>query len=258
MRTDLEITTGLEPVLAAAGIRTALDALDPALGEPVVASRSSWVRRVPAGDRSLYVKCFVYPTLKDVALRVVSRRFLWHRARREWRSIALQERLGLPTVNRVALGEVRRLGILRAAALVTEEVRDAIRLDRSLRGGSPPALPGNLGSYVARMHLAGFTHGDLNARNVLVSGDGADLRNVDSGRGRLQPWRFRFTAGHLRDVAPLVLALRVLSGQEAAEALLAEYLEEMDLGVPADFQRRLESEIGRIEAKETARLDGVG
>jgi hypothetical protein len=37
--------------------------------------------------------------------------------------------------------------------------------------------------------------------------------------------------------------------------MVAVYLEEMDRGAPADFGRRLEDEIGRIVAKERARLD---
>ena len=173
MADNLEITTGMGPLLAAAGIRDVAGALARDLGEPVAASRSSWVRRVPAGGRALYVKCFVYPTIKDVLLRILSRRLRWHRALREWRSIALQEKLGLPIVNRVALGESRRLGILRASVLVTEEVGGATRLDRRLRERKSDDLPELVARYVARMHLAGFTHGDLNARNVIVSG-GAD------------------------------------------------------------------------------------
>ena len=244
----------MEAILSAAGVRKASDLLDPALGEPVTKSRSSWVRRVPVGARALYVKCFVYPTLKDVVLRIVSRRFVWHRARREWRSLGLQERLGLPCVKRVALGEVRRSGFLRAAVLVTEEVGGATRLDGWLRSEDGAGMPERVGRYVARLHLAGFAHGDLNARNLIVSGPERELRNVDSGRGRSEPWTGRLTRHHVRDVAPLVLAFRVLRDDQAAKALVAEYLEEMDLGVRADFDGRVEAEIRRIEAKERARL----
>jgi tRNA A-37 threonylcarbamoyl transferase component Bud32 len=257
MAEKLEITTGKEPLLSAAGIRTVSDLLDPALGEPVIRSRSSWVRRVQAGERALYVKCFVYPTLKDVVLRMLSRRLVWHRARREWMSLGLQERLGLPCVPRVALGEVRRSGILRAAALVTEEIRGATRLDACLRSGDGAGMPERVGRYVARLHLSGFAHGDLNARNLILSGPELELRNVDSGRGRSQPWTGRFTRHHVRDVAPLVLAFRVLRDDRAAKALVDAYLERMDLGVPADFDRRVETEIRRIEEKERARL-GAG
>jgi tRNA A-37 threonylcarbamoyl transferase component Bud32 len=255
MADNLEITTGLGPLLASAGIRDVADALDPDLGEPVIASRSSWVRRVPAGGTALYVKCFVYPTLKDVVLRIVSRRFLWHRARREWRCLELQEKLGLPVPVRVALGERRRSGILRAAVLVTQEVAGARRLDHRLLADGGGGLPERVGRYVARLHLAGFTHGDLNARNVLVSGEGSELLNVDSGRGRRRPWRGRFAHDHVRDLAPLVLAFRAIQGEGPANAVVTEYLEEMNLGRPSDLDRRVEAEIGRIERKERARLE---
>src|SRR5262245_1187755 len=85
----LEIAPGMSPLLEAAGIRSFADAIRRDLGTPVAGSRSSWVRRVPAGERAVYVKCFVYPTLKDAVLRIASRRFIHHRALREWRSLEL-------------------------------------------------------------------------------------------------------------------------------------------------------------------------
>jgi tRNA A-37 threonylcarbamoyl transferase component Bud32 len=255
MADQLEITTGMEALLSAAGIGGLSDLLDPALGEPVTKSRSSWVRRVPAGARAVYVKCYVYPTLKDVLLRILSRRFLWHRARREWRNLGLQERLGVAAAKRVAFGERRRSGVLRAAVLVTEAIPGAAPLDEWLRDGKGgPSIAGQAGRYVARMHLAGFAHGDLNARNLLLSGPEPEIRNVDSGRGHPLPWAGRLTRHHVRDVAPLVLAFRVLRDDQAAEAMVAAYLEEMDLGAPAGFDGRVEAEIRRIEAKERARL----
>jgi tRNA A-37 threonylcarbamoyl transferase component Bud32 len=258
----LEVAPGMEGLLAAAGIHDARDALDPRLGAAVTAARSSWVRRVEtAGRGAVYVKCFVYPTAKDVILRIVSRRLVWHRARREWRSMLLQEKLGLPVVNRVALGEIRLSGFLRAAVLVTEELAGARPLHRILRDGAgwPAEMPETaaaIADYAARLHTSGFVHGDLNARNVLVaSSDGTvDVRNIDSARGRRLRWRGRLWTSHLRDLAPLALAFSVIRGKAAAAELTARYLSRVRVSPTPALGARIEAEVRRIEKKERSRL----
>jgi hypothetical protein len=265
-RARLEIASGMRPRLEAAGIRSLGDALDPGIGARVAGSRSSWVRRVPAGPRALYVKCFVYPTAKDVLLRIVSRRFLWHRARREWRSIALQQELGLPVAERVCLGELRRLGILRASVLVTDEIEGVRRLDEWLHDEAAGGRPGIesaaiVARYAVLLHGRGFVHGDLNARNVLLRAhmDGpVQVFNVDSARGRRHPWRGRLTPSHLGDLAPLVIAFRVLLGRGAARSLVGSYAAGLGIALTEAVERRLEAEISRIGAKEARRLEETG
>jgi hypothetical protein len=257
----VETAPGAEPLLEAAGLATIADALNPDIGTPVAGSRSSWVRRVPAGATALYVKCFVYPTARDALLRIVSRRLVWHRARREWRSLGLQEALGLPAIRRVCLAEFRRLGLLRAAVLATEELAGAQALDVLLREGraaaGPMALADAAGRHVARLHAAGFVHGDLNARNVLVrdGSDGAlDLRSIDSARGRRRRWAGAPARAHLGDLAPLVLAFTILAGANAADRVVASYAAGVGIGRSAVQAHRLGQAVGRIAARESARL----
>lgn len=248
---------GKQPLLDAAGIRGIADALNPALGMPVAGSRTGWVRNVPAGTRSVYVKVLTYPTLKDVMLRLASRRFFWHRARREWQCIALQDDLGLPAVPRVCFGEVRQNGILRAAVLVTEEVPAAVKLDAWLREAERSAAPGVIGGYVARLHAAGFHHGDLNARNLLVAAGSSgtpDCWNVDSGRGRRCDWHGRITTDHIRDLAPLLLAFRVIVGADSMQSLTRAYASLLGVGFTRATSRMLEAEMIRIEPRELRRL----
>jgi tRNA A-37 threonylcarbamoyl transferase component Bud32 len=257
--TRLDVADGKAPLLDAAGIHSLDDALRLDLGDPIAASRSTWVRRVPAGTSHVYVKVLTYPTAKDLLLRILSRRFLWHRARREWRCIKLQQDMGLPAAGPVCFGELRHHGFLRAAVLVTEEIPGATRLDDWLRNGDADgrAAAASAGAYVARLHLRGFHHGDLNARNVLVTtnaGGSLDFWNVDSGRGRRSPWHRRVTVDHIRDIAPVALACRAIAGEEAMQECLHSYAAAVLVPFTAATARMLEAEMLRIEPRERRRL----
>lgn len=258
--TRLEIASGTEALLEAAGFRTFEDLVDPKIGTLIAGSRSGSVRRVPSGSTALFVKCFTYPTVKDAILRIVSRRFRRHRARREWLSIELQERLGLPVVARVCIGERRQRLLLRTTVLVTEELSGARGLDEWLQDPEGERestdLPAIVAGYVALLHRNGFVHGDLNARNVLIrrAGVGLDLRNVDSAHGRHVTWNRQLTRCHLRDLAPLALAFRVIDGAGAEAELVLAYASEMGTLVTPRVARMLQQEIARISKKEERRL----
>jgi serine/threonine-protein kinase RIO1 len=251
-----EVAPGMSPLLEAAGIHCVDDALKKEIGTPVAGARSSWVRRVPAGDHALYVKCFVYPTLKDALLRFASRRFIHHRALREWRSIELQKTLGLPVVEPVCLGELRRMGLLRASVIATEEFSGCKRLDDLLRDGDG-AVRANaadaVAHYIARLHRSGFIHGDLNARNVLVR-DEKDLRNVDSSHGRRRQWPGRLTIEHLKDLAPISLAFHLLAGPEREAEFRRAYAAAAGVEFSAAMGTALDAEIARIQPKESRRI----
>lgn len=84
------------------------------------------------------------------------------------------ELAGLPTARVVAAAERRRLGFLLRSYLLMEEIPDAIMLRRHLRTGQRPGpdLLRAAAALVARLHQEGFTHGDLNERNLLLTPSG--------------------------------------------------------------------------------------
>lgn len=228
-------------------------------------SRTSWVRRLQIdGGRAVFAKCFYYPTPLDLVLRIVSRRMWWHRAEREWRSLRIQEELGIPTVGRLALGERRQFGLLRSALLVTEEFHGAIRLDRWLAAASRWSAHGAaeavdaLAGWVARVHRAGFVHGDLNARNVLVRAPEMvtpEFRAIDAGRGARSRWRGTVSRRHARDLAPIALACELILGTEHASRFLARYAREAAIGDLSSTEEVVSREVSRVRGHEARRLD---
>ena len=87
--------------------------------------------------------------------------------------------LGIPTPQVVAVGELRHLGLLEAAAIVTQEVPDSLNLaqfandvwlqmSRRERRTVAHQIVESLVSQLRTAHAAGFHHQDLKWRNVLV------------------------------------------------------------------------------------------
>jgi tRNA A-37 threonylcarbamoyl transferase component Bud32 len=93
------------------------------------------------------------------------------RARRGFRKAYHLELAGVPTARVVAAAERRPLGLLLRSYLLMEELPDTVMLRRHLRDGHRPgpALLRALARLVARLHDEGFTHGDLNERNLLLN-----------------------------------------------------------------------------------------
>lgn len=117
-------------------------------------------------------------------------RFLWSgnkssRAWQEWRLLALLTGKGLPVPRPVA-ALVSRRGLLYTAAILTLRIPGARPLSEHL---PPCALDAGiwhqLGRLVARFHLAGADHADLNAHNILLDTHGK-LWLVDFDKGRIR------------------------------------------------------------------------
>ncbi len=100
------------------------------------------------------------------------------RAEAEWDAGRALEAAGVPTAVPLAMAE-RRQVVLRDAALVQREIRDAIHLNAYVRAhfagdGEEErrrrALYTELARIIRRMHEAGLIHNDLHGGNVLVNG----------------------------------------------------------------------------------------
>jgi heptose I phosphotransferase len=161
----------------------------------------------PAGPRTFFLKRHVPLSAREklcAALRLARPRTP---GRVEWENIAALERLGIPTMTRVAFGEERCCG---RSFVMTEEIADATPADDFARanwiGYSPAAVAARrdfarrLGDLVRTLHSAGLTHRDLYLCHVFVrrtGGSGFALHLIDLqrvGPRRLARWRVKDVA----------------------------------------------------------------
>lgn len=157
------------PALLTPAAAQVLDAPDRFLDLRARVLKQGQTSTVGAGD-GLVLKRFnlrkPFNLLKDLARR--------SRALRGFRQAYHLELAGLPTARVVAAAERRVLGLLLRSYLLMEEIPDATMLRRHLREGHRPgpALLRAAAALVARLHEEGFTHGDLNERNLLLTPSG--------------------------------------------------------------------------------------
>lgn len=116
--------------------------------------------------------------------------YLWSgrkrtRAFREFRLLAALADAGLPVPSPVA-ARYQREGLRYRADLMTRLVPDAQTLSSRIESQRlDEALARAVGATLARFHLFGAWHADLNAHNILVDADSA-IWLIDFDRGRLR------------------------------------------------------------------------
>jgi 3-deoxy-D-manno-octulosonic acid kinase len=124
--------------------------------------------------------------------KLVEDRYVWLGERRtrafaEWRLLAELRRRGLPVPAPVAAQYVRS-GLAYCADLITEELPDSRTL-ASLMTQQASMLTADqwrsVGGTIARFHLQGVHHADLNAHNILLGNDAA-VYLLDFDRGRIR------------------------------------------------------------------------
>lgn len=124
----------------------------------------------------------VGPVLRD--------RYLWTGAERtrcvrEWRLLAALHERGLPVPAPVAARFIRA-GLTYTADLITAQLPPSVTLAKAICTG--PLLPQQwqaIGRTVARFHVQGVHHADLNAHNILLGTDGA-VYVLDFDRGQIR------------------------------------------------------------------------
>ncbi len=108
------------------------------------------------------------------------------RAFREWCLLHTLTGLGLPVPVPVA-AHVKRLGWFYQADLLTVQIEPAETLADCLSGQAlDSAVWRRLGRCIRRFHDHHVCHADLNARNILLDGDGA-VHLIDFDRGAIRP-----------------------------------------------------------------------
>lgn len=179
----------------ASGLRLCrtFDLGDPQLGEPVAASRTSWVRRVRILASDYFVKTYDYKSL-GARLRGALRNtgpLRKSRAQREAIALSWLRSHGFAAPEPVGWEEFRSFGLLRRAILVTSAFPGR-SLDAVLPELPAPAraeVGVALGAFVARLHAAGFRDGNLDLRNLLLHEDRSALSfaKIDSPKFRIVP-----------------------------------------------------------------------
>jgi heptose I phosphotransferase len=204
------------------------------------------VARVELGEGTAYLKRQQRVSWKE---RFASARAGWglvSRCLREARVLDALQREGIPAPRWLAVGED---GAGRAFVLV--EGAPGVTLAAWLGGTDDPAarrrMAERLGADLARVHAAGFVHGDLYAKHVLVGPGGRTFCLLDWQRGR-RAGRWA-TARRLRDLAALHATLPAhLAGARLRLACLRAYRRGLAVaGWPADVPaRRVATEANRL------------
>lgn len=109
----------------------------------------------------------------------------------EWRLLAELRRRGLPVPAPIAARYVRGLLTYRAD-LITELLPGTRTLADVITGHELPEAGWRaIGGTIAAFHREGVHHADLNANNILLGGNGANVYLLDFDRGRIEargPW----------------------------------------------------------------------
>ena len=171
----LQVVSAWRERLGALGIAADSGWMALSRGELVSRSPSTRCYRIPLGDgENVYFKRYVYAPRKLLEF--------WLRPSKavvEAFGFARLRALGIPSLEVLALGEVRRFGMLRAACVVTRGVPHSRTLEQFAREQWYPLpepersrvyreIAARLLEQVRRAHRAGFFHHDLKWRNILI------------------------------------------------------------------------------------------
>jgi tRNA A-37 threonylcarbamoyl transferase component Bud32 len=148
------------------------------------------------------------------------------RAFAEWRLLDYLAQRGLQVPKPVA-AFYRRAGMTYRCDLITERVPDAQSLSATLAGSPLPQSAWRaIGAAIARLHVHGVDHADLNAHNILLDAN-QNISVIDFDRGRLRApgrWTLRNLRRLEHSLAKISMSLPPDRFTPAAwEQLLAGY-----------------------------------
>lgn len=173
---------------------------------------------------------------------------------REARQLSALGAAGIPAV-RPLLAVARFAGprcVSQALALELEP--HARPLDDALRADDPPSRAERiaaLAALVARLHLAGFEHGDLYLRNVLV--DDGRMLLLDCWRARRHGQRPLALRPSARELGCLLLETDGLLSFAERELLVADYLARRAPTGRSFDRKQIERAIARALARQRRR-----
>jgi hypothetical protein len=165
-------------------------------GEAVVDHRSSWVRKLPIGAATFFIKNYEYISWSDRTGNWAKWTAPWRqsRAARECAALTWLRAHGFAAPEPLACFESRRLGFLQQATLITSAF-DGAAADQILSTADATTqrdLAAAIGAFVNALHERGFRDRNLDLRNLLIQqhNEQITIAKIDSPRFRLvQPGR---------------------------------------------------------------------
>ena len=151
-----------------------LDKVFSCTGKKITSDRISQVIKIKVGVKYYYVKRYY------AAGKAFRRYFGRSRIRAEWESLIAFANLGVAIPQIVGFGQRTELGQFKYGAMITEEIADSIDL-ATLMETHPEILQdkqwrlsvmNQIADYTGKIHNAGYVHGNLNWRNILVTLNG--------------------------------------------------------------------------------------
>jgi tRNA A-37 threonylcarbamoyl transferase component Bud32 len=179
----------LAPAMRDELARVALAAASGAGGEPLRRSRHASTYRVPWPHGGNHVGREVYVKVFDASrgLASLKERVRGSKATNMARMLATLEKAGfrVPSLLMIGRERNRRRSIVVTTAAVGESLAELFARDGSGAVQHKRTLLHALGSEVARLHRAGFVHGDLTPHNVFVdNGASVQFTFIDHDRTR--------------------------------------------------------------------------
>ena len=136
------------------------------------------IYRVNLPGAAFYIKHFRSVKMFHFLHRIIKK----DRARKEYESAKYLSKIGIATINPMAIGERRKYGVLVESFLISEAIPNGMTMhefiERHILGGHVPLtarfrfqLTFELAKLAAKIHEAGIEHRDLHERNVIVQLD---------------------------------------------------------------------------------------
>jgi len=155
----------------------------------------------------------------------------------EAKNIELLPKLGVKSVNLVGVGELRDMGVLKGALVITKELSPHVPLHKWIYAHWPSidekwrvGLIRSIADVYVKMNSQGYYDRDTGLKNFLYDPNRPDeLFKIDSPKGVLGAGGKLKWRRAVADVARPWRDLRSLAGQEYAEMLLVEYARKMDV-----------------------------
>jgi len=228
------------------------DWLELAPGTAVSISNRVKAYRVPLKDgRCVYFKTYSFHgQLMDYFMRP-------SKCAIEVNSYQTLSSIGIPTIKTLAFGEERVFGMLKSCCVVTEGIDDTTQLEEFALEQwhhMPPAekkkayeeIFVETAKFTRKAHKAGFFHGDLKWRNILISKkDGTYCTTwIDCPRGKKMS--FRAKRGQMVDLSCLArLGLSYLTRTQRYRFLKTYLAEEATSSEIKQLWRRVDSHLSR-------------
>lgn len=175
------------------GFHSLWDLSERSVGSPITNARSSWVRLVHSSTKSFYIKTYDYPRLRDRLRGTLRNTGPWRasRAAREHAALAWLHEAGFHGPRSCGFADFRRCGFVRRAVLCAEAFpgRDLAKLLPTEPNAMLAPIGRAVGTFLGRLHRAGFRDGNFDLRNLLLADDRTELviAKIDSPKFQLVP-----------------------------------------------------------------------